>query len=62
MKVHIDPDMCQGHARCFQLAPQVFALDHEGHGYVIAENVAPENQPAALNAVANCPERAITTD
>jgi ferredoxin len=59
MKVFIDPDLCQGHARCFQLAPNVFRLDEQGHGQPLQAEVDPNYEPAARTAVANCPERAI---
>jgi ferredoxin len=62
MKVRIDPERCQGHARCYQLAAEVFGLDEEGHGEVLVEEVPPEHQDAALNAVRNCPERAILAE
>ena len=32
MKVRIDPDKCQGHGRCYDLAPEVFTDDEEGYG------------------------------
>ena len=31
MKVTVDPDRCQGHAQCWDLCPEVFSLDEEGH-------------------------------
>jgi ferredoxin len=60
MDVSVDPAKCQGHARCNLIAPEVFDLDEGGYAVVIAEHV-PENLEAAVrNAVANCPERAIS--
>ena len=32
MKVHVDPARCQGHGRCYDLAPEFFASDDEGYG------------------------------
>ena len=29
--VRVDPDKCQGHARCNALAPELFQLDEFGH-------------------------------
>lgn len=60
MKVHIDPDLCQGHARCAQLAPDAFVLDDQGHGEPRSSEVDPAQEAAVRSAVANCPERAIT--
>jgi ferredoxin len=59
MKVAVDADVCQGHARCWEICPEVFALDDEGHALVKVELVPAELEPTVLEAVANCPERAI---
>ena len=60
MKVQIDPKLCQGHGRCYDLAPDLFGEDDEGYGTVPGDGVVPpgREQEARL-AVANCPERAI---
>jgi ferredoxin len=60
MHVSIDPDRCQGHARCWELCPEVFGLDEAGNGVVLTPEVAAESQDSARNAALNCPERAIT--
>ncbi len=60
MKVRIDPERCQGHGRCYDLAPSLFGDDEEGYGQVLGDGVVPSGQEdAARRAVANCPERAI---
>ncbi|TDC70718.1 ferredoxin [Actinomadura sp. GC306] len=60
MKVTVDPDRCQGHARCWEICPEVFALDEQGHGSVQVAEVPPELEAGARDAARNCPERAIT--
>ena len=61
MKLQIDPAICQGHGRCYDLAPELFGDDDEGFGKVLGDGtVPPANEHAARLAVANCPERAIT--
>ena len=60
MKVTVDPDLCQGHAQCWDLCPEVFSLDEEGHSVVTAEEVPAGLEAKASRAAANCPERAIT--
>lgn len=56
----MDLDLCQGHARCYDLCPEVFDLDdEEGRAVVRNELVPPALQEAARSAVLNCPERAI---
>ena len=60
MKVQIDPERCQGHGRCYELAPGLFGDDEEGYGQVLGDGtVSPEQERAARLAVVNCPERAI---
>ncbi|MGN9845420.1 TetR family transcriptional regulator [Nonomuraea sp. H19] len=60
MKVRIDPERCQGHGRCYDLAPDLFGEDDEGYGQVAGDGIVPQDKErAARLAVANCPERAI---
>ncbi|MFI0355019.1 ferredoxin [Actinomadura sp. 9N407] len=60
MKATVDPDRCQGHARCWDISPEVFDLDEQGHGRVIVTEVPAGLRKKAADAAANCPERAIT--
>lgn len=60
MKVAVDADRCQGHARCWDLCPEVFGLDDEGHAVVAVADVPPELEDKARLAAKNCPERAIS--
>jgi ferredoxin len=60
VKLRIDPERCQGHGRCYELAPGLFGEDDEGYGQVVGEGVVPQGEEQkARRAVANCPERAI---
>ena len=60
MKLQISTAACQGHGRCYDLAPCLFGEDDEGYGQVRGDgNVPPEHEREARLAVANCPERAI---
>lgn len=60
MKLQINPGLCQGHGRCYDLAPELFGDDDEGYGQVLGDGlVTPAREEAARRAVANCPERAI---
>jgi len=60
VKVQIDDRCCQGHGRCYELAPGLFGDDDEGYGMVLGDGTVPpgEEQGAHL-AAANCPEHAI---
>jgi ferredoxin len=63
MRVRVDADMCQGHNRCYALAPELFDVDEYGQAVVIGDGaVTPELEDKARLAVANCPEYAITID
>jgi ferredoxin len=62
MRVSVDADRCQGHARCWDICPEAFDLDDEGHAVVRRSEVPPELEDAARDAVRNCPERAIVLD
>jgi len=58
--VQIDAERCQGHGRCYDLAPDLFGDDEEGFGQVLGDGtVSPDQEREARLAVANCPERAI---
>jgi len=63
MKVHVDQDRCQGHGRCYSLAPELFEPDEIGNG--IERNggeIAIGAEANALRAARNCPELAITVE
>jgi ferredoxin len=61
VKVQIDSECCQGHGRCYDIAPGLFGEDGEGYGRVLGDGLvrAGEEREARL-AAANCPERAVT--
>jgi ferredoxin len=60
MKVRVDPERCQGHARCAALAPELFALDQFGNAREIGDGTVPAAlADKAYLARANCPEFAI---
>jgi ferredoxin len=60
MKLAIDSTVCQGHGRCYDLAPDLFGDDEEGFGQVLGDGIVPPGKEhEARLAVANCPERAI---
>ena len=60
-QVFIDSSICEGHGRCYMLAPEIFKADELGQGVVIkAEIEDPTLEQRALLAVENCPENAIS--
>lgn len=63
MRVTIDHERCQGHGRCFSLAPDLFESDELGNGVVVGDGTVPADRaPFALLAVANCPEAAVAVE
>lgn len=60
MKVHVVPERCQGHNRCYAIAPELFDVDDYGTAFEIGDGTVPaELADKARLAVANCPEFAI---
>ena len=61
LRVHVDQEKCQGHNRCYSLAPELFDVDDYGIASEVGDGVVPpELEEKARRAVANCPEYAIT--
>ena len=60
MKVHVDPELCQGHNRCCSIAPELFDVDEYGQAHALHEGVvSQELEEKARLAIDNCPEFAI---
>jgi ferredoxin len=60
LRVRVDRDRCQGHARCNALAPELFRLDELGNAHEIGDGAVPSGlEDKAWLAKANCPELAI---
>lgn len=63
MRVSIDNATCQGHGRCYDLAPDLFGEDEEGYAVLTdltADRDVPEGREGdARLAAANCPELAV---
>lgn len=62
MKIQLDSDKCEGHGRCYALAPEVFDTDDDGYSVLLINgSEVPEHlQASARLAADNCPEYAIT--
>ena len=60
LKVHVDPDKCQGHNRCKAVAPELFQLDEYGNAREVGDGAVPSGlEEKAYLAKSNCPEFAI---
>jgi ferredoxin len=61
IKVSVDSAKCQGHNRCYSLAPELFEVDDLGFAAAKGDGAVPaELVDKAKRAAANCPEYAIT--
>ena len=60
MKIHLDTAKCQGHGRCYSLAPELFDCDDLGTAVVkVTGELTDEQLERAKLAAGNCPEFAI---
>lgn len=63
MRVTVLDDKCQGHGRCYALAPELFESDELGNAVVCGDGtVGPGLEEKARMATDNCPEYAIVLD
>ena len=61
MRVHLDAGTCQGHSRCYSLAPEVFDVDEVGFAILTTDDELPDDLRHRVRlAAANCPEYAIS--
>lgn len=61
-RVSVDQTLCQGHARCFGLSPEVFGLDEDGRALVLPDADLVAEAYVVRRAAANCPEYAIVIE
>jgi ferredoxin len=61
MKIRIDADVCAGHGRCYETAPDLITDDEAGHGVVRdpTADVSDALVAQARTAARVCPERAV---
>ncbi len=62
MRVRLDTELCQGHGRCYTLAPELFDSDDLGHCVLLVDEVPPGLEDQARTGVDNCPEHALTLE
>lgn len=63
MRIRYERDACQGHNRCYLLAPELFDVDDEGYAILLVDGeVPPELHDKARLAADNCPEYAISVE
>lgn len=63
MRIRFDAEKCEGHGRCYSLAPELFDSDDDGYAVVRNNGEVPVGlEKSATLAVSNCPEYAIETE
>lgn len=60
-KVTVDSEKCQGHNRCYAMAPGMFKVDDLGYATPRGDGALTDEKAVELaqRAVDNCPEKAI---
>jgi ferredoxin len=58
-RIQVDRDQCSGHARCLEVAPDLFDLDDEGVAVSWRQPATAAELDAARRAALACPEAAI---
>ena len=61
-RLRIEAARCNGHGRCYDLAPELFTDDAGGYGTVLVDRLDDAQLSAARLAVNSCPERAVILD
>jgi ferredoxin len=62
MKVNVNYDLCTSNAVCMSIAPEVFEVRDDGFMYVLNENPGPEFDEKLADAVAGCPNGALSIE
>ncbi|MAG03472.1 MAG: ferredoxin [Acidimicrobiaceae bacterium] len=60
VKIKVDRDKCEGHSRCYSLAPDLVDVDDLGNAFELNDGVVPAGlEDRAQLIFDNCPEFAI---
>ncbi|MGC8509618.1 MAG: ferredoxin [Acidimicrobiales bacterium] len=62
MKVHVNYDLCTSNAVCMGIVPEVFEVRDDGFLYVLNDRPGPELYERVREAVASCPNGAISIE
>ena len=62
MRLRLDEERCQGHGRCYMLAPELFDSDDVGHCVLLVDDVPAGLEDEARNGVENGPEQALSLE
>jgi len=62
VRIRLDADRCQGHGRCYVLAPDLFDADDYGHCVLLVDEIPAGREDDARTGVENCPEQALSLE
>ena len=63
VRIKVDAEKCEGHSRCYALAPELVDVDDLGNAFELNDGEVPEGlEDKAKLIVDNCPEYAITIE
>ena len=63
VRIKVDAEKCEGHSRCYALAPELVDVDDLGNAFELNDGEVPEGlEDKARLSVDNCPEYAITIE
>jgi ferredoxin len=60
MRVVIDELLCEGHALCMGIAPDIFQVGDDDMARVIMDDIPEDRRDDVANAVRSCPKQAIS--
>jgi len=60
LKIVVDTKLCSGHARCANVAPEIYRLNDDGYCISDGDDVPDGQEGMARRGARACPERAIT--
>jgi ferredoxin len=62
MRVVVDHELCEGNAKCEEVAPQVFEVRDDEKSYVLVDRPGAELREHVERAVRMCPKTAISLE
>jgi ferredoxin len=61
LQIHIDLDLCEGHALCVMSAGEIFEMDDEEKAFVVTTGALSDKDRESVNqAIIRCPVQAIS--
>ena len=62
MKAIVDPSLCEGHAKCMEVAADVFEVRDDDLSHLLIDAISEEQRTRVERAARICPRAAITLE